>query len=71
MNEHQGSDEESAIVKNAIGKKIDPPTADEFSILARNYKNRMKRKIAESLFVKDKKSNLNIQRDTFKLQLFK
>ena len=71
VNEHQGSDKESAIVKNAIEKKIYPPTADEFSILARNYKNRMKRKIAESLIVKDKKSNLNIQRHTFKLQLFK
>ena len=58
VNEHQGSDKESA-----IEKKIDPPTADEFSILVRNYKNRKKRKIAESLFVKDKKSNLNIQRD--------
>ena len=58
-------------MKNAIEKKIDPPMADKFSILARNYKNRMKRKIAESLFVKDKKSNLNMQRDTFKHQLFK
>ena len=29
MNEHQGSDRESAVVKNAIEKKIDPPTADE------------------------------------------
>ena len=36
VNEHQGSDKESAIVKNAIEKKIDPLTADEFSILARD-----------------------------------
>ena len=70
IREHQGGDKESAIVKNFQGKDIDPPLSTEFSILARNYSNRMKRKIAESLFVKEKKSTLNIQKDTYKLQLF-
>ena len=59
-----------AVIKSLRSSKMPSKRADEFSILARNYKNRMKR-IAESFFVKDKKSNLNIQRDTFKLQLFK
>ena len=39
-------------------------------ILAKNYKNRLKRRVAESLFVKENKSSLNIQEDTFKLKLF-
>ena len=70
VKEHQGGDKESAIVKNFREKDIDPPLSTDFSILARNYTNRMKRKIAESLFVKEKKSSLNIQKDTYKLQLF-
>ena len=70
MKEHLGSDKESAIVKNFLSKVIPPPSEEEFSILATNYPNRLKRKIAESLFVKENKSTLNIQKDTFKLNLF-
>ena len=54
IKEYQGSDKESAIVNNFKEKDIDPPSMTEFSILTKNYNNRMKRKIAESLFVKDK-----------------
>ena len=70
MKEHLGSDKESAIVNNFLSKGIPSPTEDEFSILATNYSIRLKRKIAESLFVKENKSTLNIQKDTIKLNLF-
>ena len=70
MKEHLGRDKESAIVKNVLSKSIPPPSEEEFSILATNYPNHLKCKIAESLFVKKNKSTLNIQKDTFKLNLF-
>ena len=70
MKEHLGSDKESAIVKNFLIKGIPPRSEEEFSILATNYPNHLKRKTAESLFVKENKSILNIQKDTFKLNLF-
>ena len=70
IEEHCGRDKGSAIVKNCEEIGIEPPTPDDFTILAKNYANRMKRRIAESLFLKENKSKLNIQQDSYKLQLF-
>ena len=36
----------------------------------RNYNNWIKRRIAESLIIKEMKSNLNVQVDAYKLKLF-
>ena len=70
IQEHQGSDKQSAIVLNFQEKNLPPPSPSEFSILGRNYTNRLKRRIAESLFIKEKKSALNIQVDSYRLKLF-
>ena len=71
INQHVKSDKESAIYENYTKKNIAPPTTSDFSILARNYENRLKRRMAESLFVKEKKSTLNRQKDTYQLRLFR
>ena len=70
IKEHQGSDKQSAIVINFQEKNLPPPSPSEFSILGRNYTNRLKRRIAESLFIKEKKTGLNIQVDSYRLKLF-
>ena len=70
MKEHQGGDKSSAIVLDFREKGLPPPSPSEFTILGRNYNNRIKRRIAELLFVKEKKSNLNVQVDAYKLKLF-
>ena len=70
IKEHQGRDKNSAIVIDFTAKGLPPPSPSEFNILGRNYKNRLKRRIAESLFIKENKSRLNIQADAYKLKLF-
>ena len=70
MKEHQGGDKNSAIVLDFQEKNLPPPSPSEFTILGRNYNNRIKRRIAESLIIKEKKSNLNVQVDAYKLKLF-
>ena len=70
IQEHRGSDKQSAIVINFKEKDLPPPSPSEFSILGRNYSNRLKRRIAESLFIKEKKTHLNVQVDSYKLKLF-
>ena len=71
IDEHIKTDKESAIYKNYHQKNIAPPSPSDFTIVGKNYENRLKRRIAESLFVKEKKSSLNIQQDTYQLNLFK
>ena len=70
IKEHQGADKNSAIVTHFKTKNLSPPEPNEFTILARNYPNRLKRRIAESLYIKHNKSVLNIQKDSHKLELF-
>ena len=70
ITEHQGRDKGSSIVGHFTKKGLPPPSPSEFRILARNYNNRLKRRIAESLFIKENKSTLNKQADAYKLKLF-
>ena len=70
IGEHQGRDKESAIVIDFQAKGLPPPSPSEFTILGRNYNDRLKRRIAESLFIKEKKPSLNVQVDAYKLKLF-
>lgn len=68
-NEHANTDKQSAIYKHAKTHNH-PVTLDNFDILAKGYKNKINRKIAEALYIKDKKPNLNEQVYSYKLQLF-
>ena len=70
MKEHQGGDKSSAIVLDFREKSLSLPSPSEFTVLGRNYHNRIKRRIAESLFIKENKSNLSVQVDACKLTLF-
>ena len=70
IKQHQLTDKKSAIFINQTKKGLPPAQTTEFTILARNYSNRLKRRIAESLYAKEKKSTLNIQKDCYKLTLF-
>ena len=69
--QHQRSDKESAIYQNYTKRNIDPPDPKDFSILAKNYNNRTKRRIAESLFIKEIRPKLNVQKDSYQLRLFR
>ena len=68
--DHQGADPKSAIVINFRKKGLPPPKSEEFTLLARNYSNRLKKRIAESLLIKEKNPTLNVQQDCYKLTLF-
>ena len=70
IKEHQGADKQSAIVINCREKNLPPPSPSEFTVIGRNYDNRLKRRIAESLYIKEKKSELNVQVDSYRLKLF-
>ena len=69
--QHQRSDKESAIYQNYTNRNIDPPDPKDFSILGKNYNNRTKRRIAESLFIKEIHPKLNVQKDSYQLRLFR
>ena len=68
--EHAGKDTKSHIFQHS--RKTKHPRAKEqnFEILATNYANRRKRKLAEAMFIRDLKPTLNKQKESFKLSLF-
>ena len=43
---------------------------DDFKILGSGYNSNFKRKISEALFIKEKKPNLNVQKDAYPLKLY-
>ena len=43
---------------------------DDFKILGSGYKSNFKRKISEALFIKEKKPDLNVQKDAYTLKLY-
>ena len=67
--EHARTDKQSSIYKH-IKDCPHPITLDNFTVLAKGYQVKVNRKIAESLYIKDKKPSLNDQLDSFKLKLF-
>ena len=68
--EHGGTDKKSHIYKHSRSKKHPRAKDEDFEILAVNYPNRRKRKLAEAMFIRDLKPSLNKQKDSFKLTLF-
>ena len=68
--EHAGIDKNSAILKHSEEKKHPRAEEEDFQVLAVNYPNRRKRKLAEAMFIRDLKPTLNRQKDSFKLALF-
>ena len=70
MYEHFNTDKNSAIYQHKALHKCSP-TNDNFSVLATNYGRWLDRRICESLYARDYKPELNKQKNTHKLELFK
>ena len=69
--DHHGRDKNSHIFKHSVEREHRSPSLQEFSILGGNYhKNKFRRKVAESLLIKEKRSTLNTQEKSIPLKLF-
>ena len=69
-NEHAGKDKNSHIFQHSSKTKHPRAREENFEILATNYSDRRKRKLAEAMYIRDLKPSLNKQKDSFKLALF-
>ena len=68
--EHGGKDKQSWIFKHSSTTKHPKAKDDNFEILATNYPDRRKRKLAEAMFIRDQRPSLNVQKESYKLALF-
>ena len=68
--EHGRNDADSWVFKHSSTKKHPRAKEDDFEILATNYSDRRKRKLAEAMFIRDLKPSLNKQKESYKLALF-
>ena len=68
--EHGGKDKESWILKHSNETKHPKAKDRNFEVLATNYSDRRKRKLAEALYIRDQKPTLNKQKESYKLKLF-
>ena len=64
-------DHKSHMLKHSIDKHHDNVAQENFKTIAKNFKNnKWKRKISESLWIKDLGPNLNAQEKSVPLKLF-
>ena len=72
--EHAHKDEGSAILQHCKKTKHARAKAKNFTVLAANYPHWQRRKICESMFIRDRNPDLNKQgdkhRQSYKLHLF-
>ena len=68
--EHGGKDKESWIFKHSSTTKHPRAKDEDFEVLATNYPDRRRRKLAEAMFIRDLKPSLNKQKESYKLVLF-
>ena len=68
--EHAGKDKNSHIFQHTSKTKHPRAKDEDFEILAVNYPNRRKRRLAEAMFIRDLKLTLNKQKESYKLNLF-
>ena len=68
--QHNKSDKNSHLLKHTNENKHNRVWLDDFKILGKNYKSNFKRKISESLFIKEHKPDLNVQKDAYRLKLY-
>ena len=68
--EHGGKDAESWVFKHSSTKRHPRAKESDFEVLATNYSDRRKRKLAEAMFIRDLKPSLNKQKESYKLALF-
>ena len=71
IKDHNGRDHKSHILKHSIEKHQDNVDQKNFKIIVKNLKNnKWKRKISESLWIKDLRPTLNAQHKSVPLELF-
>ena len=68
--EHGGKDKNSWIFKHSSSTKHPRAKDSHFEVLASNYDNKRKRRLAEAMYIRDMKPTLNIQKESYKLVLF-
>ena len=70
IKDHNGRYHKSYMLKHSIEKHHAHGTQKNFKITAKNFKNKWKRKILESLWIKDLRATLNSQDKSVPLKLF-
>ena len=71
VNEHSGKDINSHIFQNSMAANHPSVTLDDFTVLSSGYGNRkFKRKVSESLFIKQNRPTLNKHGTSVPLKLF-
>jgi len=68
--DHNKRDKKSHVLSHSREESHPHVWIKDFKILGRNYKNNIKRKISESLYIKEQKPTLNKQEMSFPLKLF-
>ena len=68
--QHAGTDTNSHLFKHAKKTKHRKIRVSDFKIIGKGFRSDFTRKISESLYVKELKPDLNVQKDAYKLSLF-
>ena len=68
--EHSKKDKNSHVLQHSIATKHNRVSLKNFKILGQGYRTNFRRKISESLYIKQLKPSLNVQKDSYKLALF-
>ena len=70
VKDHGGRDTKSHVLKHSSEKEHAEVTQEDFKIIGSNFKNnRLKRKVAEALLIKQKRPSLNVQVQSVRLKL--
>ena len=68
--QHNKTDKKSHLLIHANNANHHRVWLDDFEIIGKGYKSTFKRHISEALFILDKKPNLNVQKDAYRLNLY-
>ena len=69
--DHNGRDAKSHLVKHAIEKGHKYPKIEDFIVIGKGYRNNtFKRKVADSLLIKDVRPTLNTHEKSVSIKLF-
>ena len=68
--EHQSTDPNSHMLKHLKKTEHKRVQIIDFKILRQGFSSSFRRKISESLYLKQNQTDLNVQKDSYKLSLF-
>ena len=68
--EHGGTDPKSHVLRHSRKTKHKRVKNADFKVLRQGFRSNFRRKISESLFIKQYKPDLNVQKDSYRLSLF-